>query len=639
LSGHLAIEGKELDMHTFAEKTKVTQQTTYAKPTISGRARFGQIPEVRSILQSRRAIGNQTVQPLLQTKPDGLEAISSTKEVTGFADDFSQIPVNHESSANVQAKLTVGPPGDIYEQEADRVSENVVRMPEPQLQRACTRGGGWPNWQAEQSDQVHERIQNKRVGSGDPRQTAVPPMVHDVLRSSGQALDAPTRAFMEPRFGRDFSRVRVHPDAAAEQSARDLNANAYTVGHHIVFGAGRLAPGTDEGRRLIAHELTHVVQQCRLAPFIQREPRGKKSDTPPNREELAQYKSTDPVVELKPVVKPEVDAWELTVKGDFTTPAAVGRLIWPTRDQIPPGVSIKPIFVVEVEARRTGQEGKLPTGPIQQATFELTGIALFTLVKMDPLFAKMFADLGLIEESESIRAAREDFRARHSDLGDTVLNNIDAALKRVTRNNPGLLEAFYRFYSSDWKLTDDIESSSSNAGNTDQGLKNPNGYTDLNAGVLHLRKLPQLPTDAVLSLLGTTLIHEYAHTSHARDYLKGPGEGKAYGIENFFNERLGDTERDKATSDLGSRMGDKMAFDTSYFVMKQLYEVIDGRLSKLPSLKGVSVQRAREMSVEFISKDKKDFGQQLKLFILTEAGQYGYSGQAAYDSLPSKEKS
>ena len=66
---------------------------------------------------------------------------------------------------------------------------------------------------------------------------------------------------MGQRFGHDFSRVRVHSGGAAEQSARDVNANAYTVGHNIVFGAGRFAPGTHEGRRLIAHELTHVVQQ------------------------------------------------------------------------------------------------------------------------------------------------------------------------------------------------------------------------------------------------------------------------------------------------------------------------------------------------------------------------------------------
>ena len=75
-------------------------------------------------------------------------------------------------------------------------------------------------------------------------------MVQEVLRSPGQPLDPATRAFMEPRFGYDFSRVRVHSGAAAEQSARDVNAHAYTVGHNMVFGAGRFAPETHEGRRL-----------------------------------------------------------------------------------------------------------------------------------------------------------------------------------------------------------------------------------------------------------------------------------------------------------------------------------------------------------------------------------------------------
>src|SRR5271165_6780790 len=74
-------------------------------------------------------------------------------------------------------------------------------------------------------------------------------------------MDASTRAYFEPRFGHDFSRVRVHVGAAAERSALDVNAQAYTVGDDIVFGAGRFAPGTLEGRRLLAHELTHVVQQ------------------------------------------------------------------------------------------------------------------------------------------------------------------------------------------------------------------------------------------------------------------------------------------------------------------------------------------------------------------------------------------
>ena len=91
--------------------------------------------------------------------------------------------------------------------------------------------------------------------------SAVPPIVHDVLNSPGQPLDRETRAFMEPRFGHDFSGVRVHTDAKAAQSARAVNALAYTAGRDVVFGPGQYMPETMGGKRLLAHELTHVVQQ------------------------------------------------------------------------------------------------------------------------------------------------------------------------------------------------------------------------------------------------------------------------------------------------------------------------------------------------------------------------------------------
>ena len=89
----------------------------------------------------------------------------------------------------------------------------------------------------------------------------LPPIVHEVLRSPGQPLDATTRAFMEPHFGHDFSGVRVHTDVKAAESARAVNALAYTVGSDVVFGNGQYVPQSNEGRRLMAHELTHVVQQ------------------------------------------------------------------------------------------------------------------------------------------------------------------------------------------------------------------------------------------------------------------------------------------------------------------------------------------------------------------------------------------
>lgn len=94
-----------------------------------------------------------------------------------------------------------------------------------------------------------------------PSISAAPPSVDQALRSPGQSLDGETRVSMEHRFGHDFSRVRVHTDARAEESARAMGVRAYTVGQDIVFGAGRYQPGTNQGVRLMAHELTHVAQQ------------------------------------------------------------------------------------------------------------------------------------------------------------------------------------------------------------------------------------------------------------------------------------------------------------------------------------------------------------------------------------------
>ncbi len=110
--------------------------------------------------------------------------------------------------------------------------------------------------------------------SGPNRETdssEVPESVHEVLRAPGRPLEEPMRRFMETRFGHDFSQVRVHADARAGESARGVNAIAYTVGQNIAFANGAYAPATFAGRRLLAHELAHVVQQRSAPPIIQRE--------------------------------------------------------------------------------------------------------------------------------------------------------------------------------------------------------------------------------------------------------------------------------------------------------------------------------------------------------------------------------
>ena len=177
----------------------------------------------------------------------------------------------------MQAQLQVGSVDDPLEHEADSIAERVTSSPAlgnssaaatPRISRkcmACERGGNLQK-------------QSAGVDSG----SEAPGLAHEVLRSPGQPLDAATRMFMEPRFGREFSQVRVHNSSAAEQSAQALNANAYTVGQNIVFGAGKFAPGTPGGNRLIAHELTHVVQQSESGSSQARiAQRDAKKGTPP----------------------------------------------------------------------------------------------------------------------------------------------------------------------------------------------------------------------------------------------------------------------------------------------------------------------------------------------------------------------
>ncbi len=161
-----------------------------------------------------------------------------------------------EAASPVQAKLAVSQPGDIYEQEADRVAEQVTRMPGRVVQRACgacAKGGACAECGA------GGLVQLKAAGGAGRAASVADDFVRDL--GQGQPLDAATRGFYESRFGHDFGHVRLHTDARAAASARSINAQAYTVGRDIVFGAGRYAPGTSGGAVLLAHELTHVVQQ------------------------------------------------------------------------------------------------------------------------------------------------------------------------------------------------------------------------------------------------------------------------------------------------------------------------------------------------------------------------------------------
>jgi hypothetical protein len=139
------------------------------------------------------------------------------------------------------------------------------------LQRKCACGGS-AGLTGDCEGCSNDRLKLQRSTANSELETrnsgGVPPIVHEVLRSPGQPLDPETRAFFESRFGHDFSEVRVHDNGSSTESARAVGASAFTVGRDIVFGAGQYAPQTNNGRRLLAHELTHVVQQRTARPDL-----------------------------------------------------------------------------------------------------------------------------------------------------------------------------------------------------------------------------------------------------------------------------------------------------------------------------------------------------------------------------------
>jgi|GEM_PF-6858759 len=282
--------------------------------------------------------------PSLPEAMDGLPASAAEMSLHGGQEpvrvhDFSQIPVHspakhlqacplafatpracpfggacHTCPTRVQAKLTVNQPGDEYEQEADRVADQVMRMPEPMVQRACLPcdeedavqaklvDGGTLQRQEEEPEEEEESVQTKATPGTTP---VVTPRVQagiEALRGGGQPLSASDRAFFEPRFGVDFSQVRVHTDASAAESARAVAARAYTFGRDIVFGTEQFQPTVFDGHRLLAHELTHVMQQNSARLHLQRD---DKPRMPPQ-----QPKERPPIGPIKPEGSP----------ADFCTP-------------------------------------------------------------------------------------------------------------------------------------------------------------------------------------------------------------------------------------------------------------------------------------------------------------------------------
>jgi hypothetical protein len=228
----------------FATKESPERAQTLAAP---GQHRHGDSavvhrPMMAPVQSLQRRLGNTYLQAVAQRDHVFKPSTTTTGEPRiqrACACGGSGTPTTDvENDTWVQAKPTMSTPGDVYEQEADRVAEQIMRQPDPP---AGTRHPGL-------------EIQRLSVGASDTR-PAVAGI--DLNPSAGQPLSPSTRAVMEPRFGVDFGHVRLHTDEAAQRTASQIQARAFTYGHHISLGKGE----SEHNKRLMAHELTHVVQQ------------------------------------------------------------------------------------------------------------------------------------------------------------------------------------------------------------------------------------------------------------------------------------------------------------------------------------------------------------------------------------------
>lgn len=216
----------------------------------------------------------------------------------------NQALYNLHQNALLQPKLSLGQPDDFYEREADRIADQVMQMnssgyakvtsvqktaqpkcaecsgssalcpkceDKEKIQRTALTETEIPQAQLNTPDEEDEDsvIQTKSAG-GQQQASSISPAKTGETQSEGQPLPASVKNFFEPRFGRDFGSVKIHTSAGAEASAAGLRAKAYTIGNHIVFGKGQFSPDTGTGKKLIAHELTHTLQQDAGRNLIQR---------------------------------------------------------------------------------------------------------------------------------------------------------------------------------------------------------------------------------------------------------------------------------------------------------------------------------------------------------------------------------
>jgi hypothetical protein len=281
------------------------QRSTFATHQFGG----ARVEEAQILQKTTR--NEATLRPLAQTTSNlmrnqpgddheqeiGPENATAQNEMRGILWNFGKIPIfppertNQPQAASpflpdtIHPKLIIGQVDDPLEHDADSIAEQVMRIPDPNTSIAVV------------PPRVSRTSQTKPARTSAEIANEAPSIVHEVRSQAGKPLDAATRAFFESALGHDFSRVRVHTDANAAASARAVSAQAYTVGHNVVFADGRYAPHASAGRRLLAHELAHVRQaeggQFTATPSVLRQPTSTQATADPQPSKVKQLVQQD----------------------------------------------------------------------------------------------------------------------------------------------------------------------------------------------------------------------------------------------------------------------------------------------------------------------------------------------------------
>lgn len=295
-------------------------------------------------------------------------------------------------SGHIHAKLAIRTPDDPLEREADNIAHTIMRKA---AGAPCSCSPG--EEMCEECQQKQSLPAINRHASAPSAPDHVPRIVGDVLRSSGHPLDSATRAFFEPRFARDLSDVRVHTSADAADSARSINAHAYTLGSDIVFNSGQYSPDTTSGRTLLAHELAHVVHQQSTGTALQR--KGEEETAPAPSEGQGRFQSpqdklaVERAQRLLPILKAYLAEWTAREIRRLHTAAERDPLLEKRRkmdvnsaDIGPPGMRAK------IEEQKLAALNRLPLD------IEITEEAIRFHVKFqvrfeDPSASSRFSDL------------------------------------------------------------------------------------------------------------------------------------------------------------------------------------------------------------------------------------------------------